>query len=101
MADFSDDEGEAEPPLVEWATVGKVLSMMAVHLSTVRTAMKPAWGNPVGLKFRAIGEKGDNLFIAEFGSSVDMERASAGTLWIVGRYAIILKQYGPVRWSET
>ena len=92
MAYFSDDEGEAEPPLVEWATVGKVLSMMAVHLSTVRTAMKPAWGNPVGLKFQAIREKGDNLFIAEFGSSVDMERASVGTLWIVGRYAIILKQ---------
>ena len=65
---------------------------MAVHVNTVRATMKLAWGNPIGLKFRAIGEKGDNLFTAEFGSSVDMERALAGTLWIVGRYAIILKQ---------
>lgn len=57
IADFSDDEGEMEPSVVEWALVVKVLSPMAVHVNTVCAAMKPAWGNPVGLKFHAIGEK--------------------------------------------
>lgn len=62
-------------------------------MNTVRAATKPAWGNPVGLKIRAIGEKGDNLFVAEFGSGVDMERALAGTPWMVGRHAVLLKLY--------
>ena len=48
--DFSDDEDEEEPPPVEWAIVGKVLSPAPVHVNTVRSAMKPVWGNPVGLK---------------------------------------------------
>lgn len=93
IADFSDNEDEMDLPMVEWALVGKVLSPTAVHVNTVRAAMKPAWGNPVGLKFCAIGEKSDNLFVAEFGSSVDMERALAGTPWMVGRHAVILKEY--------
>lgn len=62
-------------------------------MNTVRSRMKPAWGNPVGLKFLAIGKKGDNLFVAEFGSSVDMERPLAGMPWMVGRYAVILQNY--------
>jgi hypothetical protein len=66
---------------------------MAVLVNTVRAAMKQAWSNPIGMKLRAIEEKGDNLFIAELGSSVDTERSLAGTPWMVGRYAIILKQY--------
>lgn len=78
---------------MEWAIVGKVLTPAPVHVNTVRSAMKPAWGNPVGLKFRAIGEKGDNLFVAEFRCSADMERALAGTPWMVGKYAVILQSY--------
>lgn len=92
VVDFTDDEDEESLP-VEWAIVGKVLSPSSVHVNTVRSAMRPAWGNPFGLKFRAIGEKADNLFVAEFGSSVDMERALAGTPWMVGRYAVILQNY--------
>ena len=78
LAYFSDDEGDEDLPHVEWAIVGKVLSPMAVHVNIVRSAMRPTWGNPFGLKFRAIGEKGANLFVAEFGSKADMERILAG-----------------------
>jgi hypothetical protein len=60
VLDFSDDEGDVEIPMVELAVVGKVLSPTTIHVHTVRAAMKPAWGNPCGLKLRAIGEKGDN-----------------------------------------
>lgn len=50
VADFSDEEDAEEVPALEWALVGKVLSPMAVHVNTIRSAMKPAWGNPAGLK---------------------------------------------------
>jgi hypothetical protein len=93
VADFSDDEDDAELPWMEWAIVGKVLSPMAIHMNMVRSAMKPAWGNPVGLKFRAIGEKGYNMFVAEFAVEVNMDRAMAGTPWMVGGRAVILLQY--------
>ena len=49
-----------------------------ITVNTIRAAMRPAWGNTFGLKFRAIGEKGANLFVAEFGSKADMERILAG-----------------------
>ena len=69
VLEFNDDqELEALAP-AEWALVGKVLSPVPVHVSTVRSAMKPAWGNPVGLKLRAIAERVDNLFVVEFGSA--------------------------------
>lgn len=52
-----------------------------------------AWGNPFDLKIRAIGEKGDNLFLAEFGMKMDLERVLLGTPWMVGQHAIVLKPY--------
>lgn len=55
--------------------------------------MKPAWGNPYGLKFRSIGEKSENLFVAEFGGRLEMERALGGSPWMVGKHAVILKEY--------
>ena len=91
--EFSDAEEEDEPAPVEWALVGKVLSPAPVHVNTVRSAMKPAWGNPIGLKFRPIGEKGDNLFVAEFGCASDLEMVLSGSPWMVGRYAILLQNY--------
>lgn len=97
VLEFSDDDREAEPPVVEWAVVGKVLSPSIVHVATVRSAMKPALGNPCGLKFRAIGEKTDNMFIAELGSKMEMERILAGTPWMVGRHAVILQPYDECR----
>jgi hypothetical protein len=79
--------------VVEWAVVGKVLSPSIVHVATVQSAMKPAWGNPCSLKFRAIGEKTDNMFIVELGSKMEMERILADTPWMVGRHAVILQPY--------
>jgi hypothetical protein len=93
VVEFSDEEDAEELPPIEFAVVGKVLSPMAVHVNTIRTAMKPAWGNPFGLKFRAIGEKGDNMFMAEFGTKADLERVLSGTPWMVGKHAIVLKLY--------
>jgi hypothetical protein len=93
VADFSDDEEIVPASTVEWALVGKVLSPSPVHVNTVRSAMKPAWGNPVGLKLRAIGEKADNLFVAEFGCGADLERVLGGSPWMGGRYAVLLQQY--------
>jgi hypothetical protein len=90
MADFSDDEDDVELPVMEWALVGKVLSPMVVHINTIHSAMKPAWGNPAGLKLRVIGEKGDNLFVAEFAGKMEMTRVLAGTPWMVGRHVVIL-----------
>jgi hypothetical protein len=55
--------------------------------------MKPAWGNPVGLKIRAIGEKNDNMFVAEFGSNRDLDRVLQGSPWMVGKYAVLLQEY--------
>lgn len=83
VADFSDDESIGDNTVIEWALVGKVLSPTVLHENTIQSAMRPAWGNPVGLKIRSI----DNLFITEFGCKVDMERALAGSPWMVGRYA--------------
>jgi hypothetical protein len=51
MVDFSDEEEDEVLAPVEWALVGKVLSPTPVHVSTVPSVMKPAWGNPIGLKF--------------------------------------------------
>jgi hypothetical protein len=47
---FFDEEEDATLPTMEWALVGKVISPMAVHVNTVCAAMKPTWGNPIGLK---------------------------------------------------
>jgi hypothetical protein len=93
IADFSDDEDEEVLPRVEWVLVGKVLSPTPIHVNIMRSAMKPARDNLVGLKFRAIGEKRNNLFVVEFGCKHDMERVLAGTPWMVGRYDVILKDY--------
>lgn len=93
IADFSDDEEDDMLPLVEWAVVGKVLSPSMIHVNTVRAAMKPAWGNPYGLKVRTIGERGDNMFVAELGSKADMERILASAPWMVGKHVVILKEY--------
>lgn len=73
VAAFSDDEEADEISGGEWNLVGKVLSPATVHATTIYRAMKPAWGNPYGLKVRTIGEKEENLFVAEFSRQQDME----------------------------
>ncbi|KAK3132103.1 hypothetical protein QOZ80_6AG0515850 [Eleusine coracana subsp. coracana] len=93
IVDFSDGEEDQGSMHVEWALVGKVLSPGTLHVSTIGSAMKPAWGNPMGLKFRSIGEKCANLFVAEFGCMQDRDRVLAGSPWVVGKYSVLLQQY--------
>jgi len=93
VVEFSDDEDVEDPGRMEWALVGKVLSPTTVHATTIFRAMKPAWGNPYGLKVRSIGEKEENLFVAEFKFEQDMERVFGGSPWMVGRHALLLQTY--------
>jgi hypothetical protein len=92
VAVFSDDDAKGEAP-VEWALVGKVISPRTLHQGTIFGALKPAWGNSVGLKIRSIGEKKDNLFVAEFGYRKDMDRILASSPWNFGKYTVILREY--------
>jgi hypothetical protein len=93
VVEFSDDEEDMDAAVVEWALVGKVLSPSTLHINTIRGAMTRAWGNPYGMKLRSIGERGDNLFVVEFSSKLDMDRVLAGTPWVVGKHAVIMKEY--------
>jgi hypothetical protein len=84
---MSDDEdGDEEPK--KFSLIGKVLSPSVLHLQTIMGAMKPAWGNPRGLRARSVG---DNMFIADFLTLADKERAMDGTPWLVGRHAVLLQ----------
>jgi len=79
--------------VVKWAVIGKVLSPSMIHVTTIRNAMKPAWGNPLGLKLRSVGYKTENLFIADFGAAVDNKKALEGSPWMVGKHAVVLQEY--------
>jgi hypothetical protein len=48
-------------------------------------AMRPAWGNPRGLKARMVE---DYLFIAEFDTEMDKNRALEGSPWYIGRQSV-------------
>jgi hypothetical protein len=94
VADFSNDEGEMEPPVVEWGarwegSFSNGCPCEYDSCSDLTRMGQPYWSEDSGNR----GENGDNMFVAEFGSSVDMERALSGTLWMVGRHAMILKVY--------
>ncbi|TVU18380.1 hypothetical protein EJB05_34471, partial [Eragrostis curvula] len=93
VADFSDDEEEEVTVVAEWVLVGKVLSLVPLSINTITAAMRPGWGNPYGLKFRSIGVKADNLFLAEFGCKIDRDRSLGGFPWIVGKYSVLMKEY--------
>ena len=55
IMDFVDDDEEEALAPVEWALVGKILSPSTVSVDSIRSAMKPAWGNPCELKIYSIG----------------------------------------------
>jgi hypothetical protein len=93
VLDLSDEEEEDAMAPVEWALVGKILSPVSIRTETIRMAMKPAWGNPVGLKIMTIGEKADNMFVVEFESSRDMDCVLSGAPWMVKKYAVLLQEY--------
>ena len=71
------------------AIVGKILSSSVLHIQTIMSALRPAWGNPKDLVARSVGK---NLFIAEFGSKQDMERVLNGSPWNVNKRAVLIKK---------
>jgi hypothetical protein len=78
---------------MQWAVVGKALSPLTIHTTTIKGVVTPTWDKPCGLKVHSIGEKADNLFILEFGDKFSMERALEGSPWLVGKHVVILCDY--------
>lgn len=60
---FMSDDEEDEDERKTFSVIGKVLSPNVLQLQTIMGAMRPAWGNPKGLRARMVG---DNIFIADF-----------------------------------
>ncbi|KAM0822438.1 hypothetical protein ACQ4PT_071490 [Festuca glaucescens] len=85
-----DDGADDVPVHSPWALVGKVLSPNTLHISTISAALRPAWGNPRGL---LLNPAGDNLFVAEFGMKADKDRVVDGPPWVVGKHAVLLKDF--------
>ncbi|KAE8788264.1 hypothetical protein D1007_37659 [Hordeum vulgare] len=83
-----DDVDDLEMVDPNQAFVGKVMSSNVLHIETIKSAMRPAWGNPRGLNFNSVG---DNLFVVEFGSQADRDRVMEGSPWRVGKHAVLLK----------
>lgn len=61
LAALSDDGDGEDAAVVKWAVIGKDLSPSTLHINSIRNAMRPAWGNPFGLKFRSVGDNGCSL----------------------------------------
>jgi hypothetical protein len=74
----------------EWALLGKVLAPNNLHISTIASALRPAWGNPRGL---VLNSAGDNLFVAEFAKKADKECVMDGPPWVVGKHAMLLQEF--------
>lgn len=74
------------------AIIGKVLSSSVLHIQTIMSGLRPAWGNPKGLEAKSVG---DNIFIVEFGSRQDMVRMLEGSPWCVGKKAVLVQQFDP------
>ncbi|KAI4970714.1 hypothetical protein ZWY2020_001628 [Hordeum vulgare] len=80
------DEGIQE----RWMLAGKVLHRRVLHIQTIISALRPAWGNPKGLVFRSVGE---NMFVAEFASQRDRDRVWEGAPWHVSKNAVVLAEF--------
>uniref|UniRef100_A0ACD6AHV9 Uncharacterized protein n=1 Tax=Avena sativa TaxID=4498 RepID=A0ACD6AHV9_AVESA len=89
---MSGDEDDAGPAVELWELDGKVLSPHITHIQSIRAAMKPAWGNPRGLRIRPAG---DNVFVAAFANLADRDKVLEGTPWMVGRHAVLLQPHDP------
>jgi hypothetical protein len=86
------DDGDAADGRPEWAIMGKVLAPNPLSIDTIRAVLRPAWGNPKGMMVRSMGP---NLFLAELESEADRDRIMKGGPWMVGKNAIIMKEFDP------
>ncbi|KAK1680162.1 hypothetical protein QYE76_041010 [Lolium multiflorum] len=86
------DDGAYILDAPEWALIGKVLAPNTLHISTIKSALWSAWGNPKGLEFRPMGA---NIFLAEFATEADKTLVQDGTPWTVGNHCVILNVWDP------
>jgi hypothetical protein len=86
------DGGDEDLGCPEWALAGKVLAPNVLHISTIKAALRAAWGNPKGLEVRSMGP---NQFMAEFATIADKSRVQEGSPWHVGRHAVLLNEFDP------
>lgn len=87
-----DDEEDEYPDCPEWALEGKVLAPNPLHISTIRSVLLPAWGNPKGMVTRS---RGTNQFLAEFACQSDEDRILRGSPWNISKNGILLKEFDP------
>jgi hypothetical protein len=73
VLDVADEDAGGGP---EWALVGKVLAPNVLHVNSISSIVKPAWGIPKGLMVHSCGA---NLFLAEFESEADLMRIMKGS----------------------
>jgi hypothetical protein len=87
------DEAEDGLATSDCTLIGKVLSQKsqnALHIQTILSALRPAWGNPKGLTMRTVGE---DLFIAEFGLKQDRDRILDGSPWSIGNRSVLVQEF--------
>ncbi|KAE8804669.1 Alanyl-tRNA synthetase [Hordeum vulgare] len=83
------DDREDDKP-AKWLLAGRILRRNLLHIQTISGALKSAWGNPRGLKFRSMGE---NTFVAEFETQRDRDRIWEGSPWHVSRNDVALAEF--------
>ena len=84
------DDREGGQSEAAFAIAGKVLVANEFHIQTIESALRPAWGNPRGLKFQP---HGNNIFVATLESKRDVDRIWEGAPWMVGFHAVILENF--------
>ncbi|KAE8778061.1 hypothetical protein D1007_49038 [Hordeum vulgare] len=87
-----EEDDEDYPGCPIWAIVGKVLAPNILHISTIKVALRPAWGNPKGMEFHSLGT---NRFLAEFRCKADKDRVKEGSPWTISKHCILLMDFDP------
>jgi hypothetical protein len=73
VLDVADEDAGGGP---EWALIGKVLSPNVLHVNSILSIVKPAWGSPKGLMVHSCGA---NIFLAEFELEAHLLRIMKGS----------------------